>query len=125
MSFLQPLDLVVFGVLKNQYSSWLMSKMLEIGPENLNMETCIRSLAEIFEKLDIKVINNGFKKTELPQFKTAEVIEPPELSRAEQIMNICFRNYETSCFRNSPVILIASNLKYFNYLLFLDYFLLQ
>ena len=101
MSFLQPLDLVVFGVLKNQYSSWLMSKMLEIGPENLNMETCIRSLAEIFEKLDIKVINNGFKKTELPQFKTAEVIEPPELSRAEEIMNICERFDKFACHSDS------------------------
>ena len=72
----QSLDLTVFGVLKNQYSSWLMRETLRFGPENLKLESCIQSMATIFKNLDVRSSNHGFCATELTKFKTEPTLEP-------------------------------------------------
>ena len=74
-----------------------MKKILDVGPENLKTEECIKTMARIFAELDIKVINNWFKKMELPQFNTVEAAELPELCREEQIMNLCERFDKFAC----------------------------
>ena len=59
----QPLDFTVFACVKNKYASWLMNKYVEVGPENVTIEQCILSYASIFNGLDVRVINDGFRKT--------------------------------------------------------------
>ena len=84
---LQPLDTSIFGTTKNKYYSWLMQETLENGPENLALERCIRSMADIFWNLEIKCINHGFKKTGLTKFQSEPAMETP-LTREEAIMNL-------------------------------------
>ena len=63
---LQPLDTSIFGTIKNSYSTWLhMRESLEKGPENIPLEDCVRSMADIFWKLDVRSVNHGFKKTKI------------------------------------------------------------
>ena len=45
-----------------------MKKYVEVGAESVTMEQCILSCASIFNGLDIKVINDGFKKTKIKNF---------------------------------------------------------
>ena len=71
----QPLDCSTFAVVKNKYASWLMKKYVEVGPENVTLEQCIVSCASIFNELDIRVINNGFKKTKIEKFQSEETLE--------------------------------------------------
>ena len=92
----QPLDCSVFAVIKNKYSSWLMKKYLEVGAEHLTMEQCILSCASIFNGLDLRVINNGFKKTKIEKFQSKETLEI-EISRDEQLMNIIERMEKFRC----------------------------
>ena len=40
-----------------------MKKYVEVGPENVTIEQCILSYASIFNGLDVRVINDGFRKT--------------------------------------------------------------
>ena len=83
----QPLDLSVFGTLKNQYSSWLMRETLENGPENLILEICCRSMANIFNNLDVRSSNHGFWATKLSKFTSEPTLET-ELSQEERILNL-------------------------------------
>ena len=39
-----------------------MQATLEKGPENLKLDDCIRSTADIFCNLDVRSVNHGFKK---------------------------------------------------------------
>ena len=71
----QPLDCSVFACVKNKYASWLMKKYVEVGPENVTMEQCILSYASIFNGLDVRVINNGFKKTKIEKFQSEETLD--------------------------------------------------
>jgi len=66
----QPLDLSVFGTLKNQYSSWLVRETLQNGPEGLNIEKYVRSMATIFKNLDVRSTNHGFSATKLNKFQS-------------------------------------------------------
>ena len=84
---LQPLDTSIFGTIKNVYAAWLMQETLEKGPENLKLEDCVRSLANIFWNMDVKCINHGFKKTGLSKFQLQPVLETP-LTREEEVMNL-------------------------------------
>ena len=45
-----------------------MKKYVEVRAENVTMEQCMLSCASIFNGLDIKVINDGFKKTKIKNF---------------------------------------------------------
>ena len=92
----QPLDFTVFACVKNKYASWLMKKYVEVGPENVTMEQCILSYASIFNGLDVRVINNGFKKTKIEKFQSEETLEI-EISREEQLMNIIERMEKFRC----------------------------
>ena len=93
----QPLDLSVFGTLKNQYSSWLMRETLQNGPEGLNIEKCVRSMATIFKNLDVRSTNHGFSATKLNKFQSEPTLET-ELSQEERIMNLIesFDRFECS-----------------------------
>ena len=83
----QPLDLTVFGVLKNQYNSWLMRETLQVGPENLKLETCVKSMANIFKDLDVRSSNHGFSSTGLSKFQSEPILET-ELTQNERILNL-------------------------------------
>ena len=83
-------------VFKSIYASWLMKKYVEVGPENVTMEQCILSYASIFNGLDVRVINNGFKKTKIEKFQSEETLEI-EISREEQLMNIIERMDKFRC----------------------------
>ena len=54
----------------HQYYSWLMKETILRGPENISMEMAVRSLANIFNCLDVKSINHGFKTTGLALFQS-------------------------------------------------------
>ena len=90
------LDCTVFACVKNKYASWLMKKYVEVGPENVTMEQCILSYASIFNGLDVRVINDGFKKTKIEKFQSEETLEI-EISREEQLMNIIERIDKFRC----------------------------
>ena len=92
----QPLDCSTFAVVKNKYASWLMKKYVEVGPENVTLEQCIVSCATIFNELDVRVINNGFKKTKIEKFQSEETLEI-EISREEELMNIIERMDKFRC----------------------------
>ena len=53
---LQPLDTSIFGTMKNKYASWLMRETLEKGPENLKLEDCVRSFADVFWNMDVRSV---------------------------------------------------------------------
>ena len=59
---LQLLDCSIFATVKNQYYSWLMKETVACGPENINLEIAVISMANIFNSMDVKSINYGFKK---------------------------------------------------------------
>ena len=86
----------IWQVFKSIYASWLMKKYVEVGPENVTMEQCILSYASIFNGLDVRVINNGFKKTKIEKFQSEETLEI-EISREEQLMNIIERMEKFRC----------------------------
>ena len=73
-----------------------MKKYVEVGPENVTMEQCILSYASIFNELDVRIINNGFKKTKIEKFQSEETLEI-EISREEQLMNIIERMDKFRC----------------------------
>ena len=93
---LQPLDTSIFGTLKNKYSAWLMQEQLEKGPENLKLENCVRSMADIFCNLETGCVNHGFKKTGLSKFQSESVIETP-LTQEEEVMNLIERFDKFAC----------------------------
>ena len=93
---LQPLDTSIFGTMKNKYASWLMRETLEKGPENLKLEDCVRSFADVFWNMDVRSVNDGFKKTGLSKFQSEPVLETP-LSREEQVMNLIERFDRFQC----------------------------
>ena len=92
----QPLDLSVFATMKNKYSSWLMKTFVEKGSENVTMEECIQSFASIFNNLDVRVINNGFKKTKIRKFQNEETVDI-DISREEHMMNVIERMEKFRC----------------------------
>ena len=93
---LQHLDTSIFATMKNQYYSWLMKETILRGPENISMEMAVRSLANIFNCLDVKSINHGFKTTGLALFQS-EPTQETVLSREEQILNLCERFDKFAC----------------------------
>ena len=42
---LQPLDCSILATVKNQYYSWLMKETVARGPENINLEMAVISMA--------------------------------------------------------------------------------
>ena len=54
------------------------------------------SYASIFNGLDVRVINNRFKKTKIEKFQSEETLEI-EISREEQLMNIIERMDKFRC----------------------------
>ena len=60
------------ATMKNQSYSWLMKETVARG----------RSMANIFNSLDLKSINHGFKKTGLNLFQSEPTVEV-ELTREE------------------------------------------
>ena len=73
-----------------------MRETLQVGPENLALENCIKALSKIFKDLDVKCINDGYKKTGLSIFQSEPTIET-QLSREEQVMNLCERFERFAC----------------------------
>ena len=69
--------------IKNQYAAYA----LEVGPEQLRLENCVRSMADIFGRLDVR--NHGFKKTGLSLFQS----EPAK--ETEQVMNL--KSFSKKC----------------------------
>ena len=93
---LQPLDCSILATVKNQYYSWLMKETVARGPENVNLEMAVISMANIFSSMDVRSINHGFKKTGLSLFQSEPTIEV-ELTREEQILNLCERFDKFAC----------------------------
>ena len=87
---LQPLDTSIFGTVKNSYSAWLMREALARGIENISLEDCVRSMADIFWNLDVRSVNHGYKKTGISKFQSEPVLETP-LTRDEQVQNLLER----------------------------------
>ena len=75
------------ATVKNQYYSWLMKETVARGPENINLEMAVISMANLFNSMDVRSINHGFKKTGLSLFQSEPTIEV-ELTREEQILNL-------------------------------------
>ena len=92
----QPLDCSVFAVTKNKYYKWLIHETLVRGPEHIKLESCVCAFARIFNELDIRVINNGFKKTKLSLFQSEPTMET-ELTQEEQVMNLIERMDKFQC----------------------------
>ena len=65
-----------------------MKETVSIGPENITLEMAVTSLANIFNNMNVKSINHGFKRTGLALFQSEPTIET-ELTREEQILNLC------------------------------------
>ena len=59
---LQPLDCGILATVKNQYYSWLMKETVARGPENINLEMTVISMANLFNSMGVRSINYGFKK---------------------------------------------------------------
>ena len=93
---LQPLDCSILATVKNQYYSWLMKETVARGPENINLEMAVISMANLFNSMDVRSINHGFKKTGLSLFQSEPTIEV-ELTREEQILNLCERFDKFAC----------------------------
>lgn len=66
------------------------------GPENISTEMAVRYHANIFNRLDFKSINYGFKRTGLSLFKSEPTMETL-LSREEQILNLYERFDKFAC----------------------------
>jgi len=84
------------ATVKNQYYSWLMKETVARGPENINLEMAVISMANLFNSMDVRSINHGFKKTGLSLFQSEPTIEV-ELTREEQILNLCERFDKFAC----------------------------
>ena len=93
---LQPLDCSILATVKNQYYSWLMKETVARGPENINLEMAVISMANLFNSMDVRSINHGFKKTGLSLFQSEPTIEV-ELTLEEQILNLCERFDKFAC----------------------------
>ena len=93
---LQPLDTSIFGTIKNSYTAWLMREALERGIENIQLEECVRSMADIFWNLDVRSVNHGYKKTGISKFQSEPVLETP-LTREEQVQNLIERFDRFAC----------------------------
>ena len=93
---LQPLDTSIFGTIKNSYSAWLMRESLDKGPENIPLEDCVRSMADIFWNLDVRSVNHGFQKTKISKFQSEPTLETP-LTREEEVQNIIDRFDRFAC----------------------------
>ena len=65
-----------------------MKKYVEVRAENVTMEQCMLSCASIFNGLDIKVINDGFKKTKIKNFNPKKHFS---ISRDEQLIYVIER----------------------------------
>ena len=73
-----------------------MKETVARGPENINFEMAVISMANIFNSMDLKSINHGFKKTGLNLFQSEPIVEV-KLTREEQILNLCERFDKLSC----------------------------
>ena len=92
----QPLDCSVFAVMKNEYSKWLIHETLVRVPEHIKLESCVSAFDTIFKDLDIRIINNSFKKTKLSLFRSKPTITT-ELTKGEQVMNLIERMDKFQC----------------------------
>ena len=74
-----------------------MRETLQNGPEGLNIEKCVRSMATIFKNLDVRSTNHGFSATKLNKFQAEPTLET-ELSQEERILNLIesFDRFECS-----------------------------
>ena len=73
-----------------------MKETVARGPENINLEMAVVSIANIFNSMDVKSINFGLKKTGLNLFQSEPTTEV-ELTREEQILNLCERFDKFAC----------------------------
>ena len=64
-----------------------MRETLRIGPENLKLESCVQSMPNIVNNLDVRSSNLRFWATGLTKFKSEPILET-ELSRNESIQNL-------------------------------------
>ena len=51
-----------------------MKETVALGPENITLEIAVTSMANIFNSMDVKSINHGFKKTGLHLFQSEPTI---------------------------------------------------
>ena len=64
---MQPLDTMVFCILKNQYRSWLAKYLLK--EVSITEEKAIVQISELFASLGQNAIDYAFKLTGIPKFK--------------------------------------------------------
>ena len=64
---MQPLDTMVFGILKKQYRSWLGKYLFKEG--SITEEKAILKISELFGSLGQNAIDYAFKMTEIPKIK--------------------------------------------------------
>ena len=63
-----------------------MRETLEVGPEQISLESHVRSLALIFKNIDIRCINNGYRLTGLDMFKSEPTLQTDLIRIAEKVM---------------------------------------
>ena len=73
-----------------------MKETISLGPEKITLEMAVTFFANIFNRLDVKSINHGFKTTGLRLFQSEPTIEI-ELTPEERIMNLCERFDKFAC----------------------------
>ena len=64
---MQPLDTMVYGILKKQYHSWLGKYLLKEG--SITEEKAILQISELFASLGQNAIDYAFRLTGIPKFK--------------------------------------------------------
>ena len=66
-AYMQPLDTMVFAILKKQYRSWLGNYLLR--EESITEEKAIMKISELFGFLGQNAIDYAFNLTGIPKFK--------------------------------------------------------
>ena len=85
--YLQPLDLLIFSVLKSQYRKWL--SQLKLMKIDVNEEKAVCKILEIYQNLSEGSINKSWQLTGLAKFKNLQSNQSDQLESVsdEQIQD--------------------------------------
>ena len=84
-AYLQPLDTMVFAILKNQYRSWLGKQLLT--KNSICEGEALSKVSEIFKDIGQNAMDYAFKLTGIPKFKhlKAELAGLNEIEKEEYL----------------------------------------
>ena len=83
MGYFQPLDVLLFAIMKKNYRSWLGQYKLDNG--HVQEQVAIKKVVQICSEFTQNQINGSFRKTGFSKFKNGEIQET-EISH-EEIMD--------------------------------------